>query len=553
MAEGVGEEAAAAVVAGSVEEAVAAVVSVDEGSAAYEEEPEHEGEAALSEASTAEAMAEGVGEEAAAAVVAGSVEEAVAASVSEVNVAISSDSSDLSQAPVVLLPAGWPEQSGKDSSVAAIHFDDTAAVSLPSFYFHDGLTLDGTDISLGTTDQMVPDQSPTLTSDVELAQPLLSKSLNASLFQNPGSEVAPGVDFSASVIGVEGYDIESGSGDDHISVEALVPDDLEAAIASLLLEKGVENPQVRIQARALRDSSLDVGAGNDSVKLLGGIEDSLVRLGSGDDRLQVRGDIEDSEIVAGDGDDIVVVSGRGELSGKISGGLGVDRLSFHNRSESVDVRLESDWQLDLPGRARDGFGVSDYDYDRALQDVFTQEGFEIIVGTSRSDVLSAKAGDLLVQGGDGDDWLLLNASTSPDILGSGGMLVHGGSGMDTYLFHGWQAQPTHASLGLAHLDVSVLELTEGKDRLATLDQTGSVAILSVSNDGASSPANTNLIPIGTIESLLSGMPIQNNHKLAIASDLGVGGALVLLDGQGDLRYSSLATFRFDQEDLVVWS
>jgi hypothetical protein len=392
-----------------------------------------------------------------------------------------------------------------------------------------------------------------LTSDVELAQPLPSKSLNAPLFQNPESEVALGVDFSASVIGVEGYDIESGSGDDHISVEALVPDDLEAAIASLLLEKGVENPQVRIQARALRDSSLDVGAGNDSVKLLGGIEDSLVQLGSGDDRLQVRGDIEDSEIVAGDGDDVVVISGRGELSGKVSGGLGLDRLSFHNRRDSVDVRLESDWQLDLPGRARDGFNVSDYDYGHALQDVFTQEGFEIIVGTPQSDVLSAKASDLLVQGGDGDDWLLLNATTLPDILGSSGLLVHGGNGMDTYLFHGWQAQSAPASLGLAHLDVSVLELMEGKDRLATLDHAGNISILSISKDGASSPANTSLVPIGTIESLLSGMTSQNQHQLAIASDVGFGGALVLLDDQIDRRYSSLATFRFDQEDLVTWS
>ena len=338
-----------------------------------------------------------------------------------------------------------------------------------------------------------------------------------------------------------------------ISVQVAVPEDLDQAIAALLEDQGVVDPQVRIQSRALRNTSLNVGGGNDQVSLLGGVRDSDVLLGDGDDRLRLHGAIDESTVLAGAGDDVVLISGRGDLTGFVSGGEGIDRLAFTNRSSGVDVRLERDWQLDLPTRALDGFEIDADDWQDALEHVLTIDGFELVLGSDGSDVLSASSSDLLLQAGDGDDWLLINMAPQYDPLGLDNLLVHGGTGLDTYLFHGWNDPTDLSGRGPVHLDVSVLELLEGKDRLATANQRGDVSLLAISPAGLESPLGTQLLKIDSIENLLSGISDSDNGTFAIATSLGEGGTLVMLADQLPARYAPVATFRYDQADLVVWN
>lgn len=359
--------------------------------------------------------------------------------------------------------------------------------------------------------------------------------------------------FTATVVGIDNYAIESGDGADRVSVQAVVPDNLDAAITALLKEQGIANPEIHVESRALRKTTLNVAGGDDQVRLLGGMRDSGVDLGAGNDRLQLTGAFDESWIRAGFGDDVVLLGGSGDLTGWLSGGEGVDRLGFEARTKGVDVRLERDWVLDLPNRAKDGFELDADDWEDALEDVLTIDGFEIVVGSGKADVLSANASDLLLQGGAGDDWLLINMASPRDPFDANSLLVHGGLGRDTYLFHGWEQPGYTWSNNPVHLDISVLELREGKERLATANGRGDVSLLSVASNRGDAPFGTTLLPIDTIENLLAGIAEPEQNRLAIASSLGEGGMLVMLGDQMPLRYAPVATFRFDQEDLVVWN
>jgi Ca2+-binding RTX toxin-like protein len=278
-----------------------------------------------------------------------------------------------------------------------------------------------------------------------------------------------------------------------------------------------------------------------------------VDLGTGNDRLQLTGAFDESWVRAGFGSDVVLLGGGGDLTGRLSGGDGIDRLGFEARTQGVDVRLERDWVLDLPSRAKDGFELDADDWEEALEDVLTIDSFEIVVGSAKADVLSAKASDLLLQGGAGDDWLLIDMGASKDPFGTNSLLVHGGVGRDTYLFHGWDQPGYSWASSPVQLDMSVLELREGKERLATANGRGDVSLLSVATNRGDAPLGTTLLPIDTIENLLAGIAEPDHNRLAIASSLGEGGMLVMLGDQMPSRYAPVATFRFDQEDLVVWN
>ena len=142
------------------------------------------------------------------------------------------------------------------------------------------------------------------------------------------------------------------------------------------------------EAIGLSGSSISSGGGDDSIyvevwgdKSAKAMVDSLIDSGDGDDYITIDGEIEDSTIDAGEGNDVVDLYGTGNAT--VQGGAGDDEL---NGDEGNDTLLGGDDEDILTGYSGD----------------------DTLKGGDGNDILDAGTGMDKLYGGDGEDTFILN-------------------------------------------------------------------------------------------------------------------------------------------------
>ncbi len=156
--------------------------------------------------------------------------------------------------------------------------------------------------------------------------------------------------------------------------------------------------------------------GGDSADLITnhGSMSGAVDLGGGNDMLDNRGGLIVGAITGGSGDDLFYLGTTAET---IDGGLGVDTLNLSSYTTGVTIDM-------LTPSLNKGAA--------ALNDSFT--GIEVVLGTTRADVLRGDAGDNLFTGNGGAD--KLSGGDGADTL-EGGVskdTLTGGDGADVFRF-----------------------------------------------------------------------------------------------------------------------
>ena len=142
------------------------------------------------------------------------------------------------------------------------------------------------------------------------------------------------------------------------------------------------------EAIGLNNSTISSGGGDDSIYIevwgessSKAMVDSLIEAGEGDDYITVDGEIENSTIDAGDGHDVVDLFGTGNVT--IKGGAGEDEL---NGDEGDDTLLGGDDDDILTGYIGD----------------------DILKGGNGNDILDAGIGLDKLYGGEGEDTFILS-------------------------------------------------------------------------------------------------------------------------------------------------
>jgi Ca2+-binding RTX toxin-like protein len=142
------------------------------------------------------------------------------------------------------------------------------------------------------------------------------------------------------------------------------------------------------EAIGLSGSTISSGGGDDSIYIEAWGEssakamvDSLIEAGDGDDYITIDGEIENSTIDAGDGDDVIDLYGTGNAT--VKGGAGEDEL---NGDEGNDTLL----------------GGADDDYLNGYS------GNDTLKGGDGNDILDAGIGLDKLYGGNGEDTFILN-------------------------------------------------------------------------------------------------------------------------------------------------
>ena len=280
------------------------------------------------------------------------------------------------------------------------------------------------------------------------------------------------VSLNAQAVGLDGSRLESGAGDDLVLIRSFVdlalenlpdeedpeaagPDDSTQLTYGNAANGDIANPDAPVvlalplqvstttDAIALRNSRVDLGAGNDQLLLEGSNQNSSVDGGSGLDLLVLApadadplevmvhganaftaGSLEVASIealVLGDGDDHVSLNQAGRLDDLLVGGDGVDTIDYSSRAEAVLVDLDRGIATDV-GAGRPG----------ALVD------FEAVIGSQADDQLFFSSAAASVDAGDGDDVLYLRWApwmASAEI----GTLVTGGAGENLFVLDGLDA------------------------------------------------------------------------------------------------------------------
>lgn len=268
--------------------------------------------------------------------------------------------------------------------------------------------LDGSSLEAGAGDDVV----------------LIRSWVDLALENLPEEDEVLGVEAQAGAVGAPG-DLgagEAGSGDPDAPVVLTLP---------LLVTTNTE-------AIALRDSHVDLGAGNDQLLLQGDNQNSSVDGGLGLDLLVLTppdatdlevlvdeangftvGSLEAASVealVLGDGDDHVTLNQFGQLNGLLAGGEGADTIDFSSRVESVLVDLDAGLATDIGG----GGSLS---------------GFEAVIGSQANDQLYFSSDAASVDAGDGEDSLYLRW-TPWTASGDSGVMIAGGTGRDLFVLAG---------------------------------------------------------------------------------------------------------------------
>jgi hypothetical protein len=303
---------------------------------------------------------------------------------------------------------------------------------------------------------------------------------------------------NARAVGLDNSLIDTGAGDDRVSIFTRIDENLVADLGvlyddpftSIQLERigllnstvlmGDGNDELRING-SLIDSTIDLGSGNNTLILEGpmlgstrilmgdgtnsiNFNDGLggqVQGGSNDDRFNLRNQQLVGELDGGGGNDILVAptgaNSRRELlvlNGPDAGNL--DGLRFRS-IESVDLGGGDDVTLldlggSLTGQLLGGNGLDRLEYSNWTLPVSVDldrgsatgigagasgslVGFEVVRGGLGNDSLTSSGAFLGIDGGGGDDVLYLRWSPWLS-AGDTGLQVKGGSGRDLFVISG---------------------------------------------------------------------------------------------------------------------
>lgn len=364
----------------------------------------------------------------------------------------------------------------------------------------------------------------------------------------PALDVLPGeLNLNAQAVGLDGSRLEAGAGDDLVLIRSyvdlvvdnlpeqddLLADDLADAEldqadpdAPVVLAPLPLAATVMTEAIALRNSQVNLGAGNDQLLLQGANHDASVDGGSGMDLLMLAPPaaaalevvVQDSNtfsigtldvlsvetLLLGDGDDHVTLNQPGYLDGLLVGGNGIDILDYSTRTEAVLVDLERGIATDI------GAGQSG-----ALGD------FEGVIGSQADDQLFVSSAAASVDGGGGDDQIYLR--WAPWMAPSdSGVLISGGTGQDLFVLAGldepapadWDGVsglPVFTDLDIlwpSTSDASVLEESSALEDLSA----SSAPALPVQTETTLSPAA--VAPAGSSTSLLVGLGLVDRFAIS---------------------------------------
>ena len=288
-------------------------------------------------------------------------------------------------------------------------------------------------------------------------------------------------------VAVEDYNITGGTGQDEITLLSRVNPEFIESWEEEMNDLSLETKEINTQTVALRGSFLNTGAGSDRVLAKGDITGSNVNLGPGTDQIHVDGSIKGSLINLGDGNDIALLASPPELTSLLLGGAGLDALSFSGSTQSIRIDLHN----------------QTVNYAKI-------DSFEAGTGGLGDDILIAGEDTVFLDGEQGNDTYILNSQRSEtttstplnlalspsDILNKSDQLVRWDEPSDTYY------KQEGVALGL------------------NLDQTNTL------------PLGTELLPIGTLESLINFMGISDTSLSQISP-------WAMLEGGGNITGNSL--------------
>ncbi len=384
---------------------------------------------------------------------------------------------------------------------------------------------------------------------------VISTILSPSLVDTNPTEVLQSLDFDINLvsIGLLRSQVLLGSGDDRLSVGG--------ATVDTLIDLGDGNNLVSLAGSVAGDTVLRAGEGlstvvlgdntnqlsldiSGSLLLKGGTKSDLVTLlqdpssgyldgGSGSDLLRVATDptkpldvtitgtnasavgslqVRNVESIAlGDGNDKVRMGQQAKLDGVLVGGSGTDLLDYSSATNSIAVDLDAGTATGVLG------GIA---------------GFEGVIGGGGNDALTFSASAQVVDGGAGNDLLVLNWNPWTTTA-TQGVTILGGAGRDLFVFAGldssipppsWNGSsglPTFADLRLTN-SVGGIGLTDRVAKSTTVVGSGGAVttiVQELTPSGISGLGDTRLLPIAPLDQLLSGSSsLQNSSQLAIAYD-----------------------------------
>ena len=303
---------------------------------------------------------------------------------------------------------------------------------------------------------------------------------------------------NARAVGLDNSLIDTGAGDDRVSIFTRIDENLEADLGVLY-----DDPFTSIQLEriGLLNSTVLMGDGNDELRINGSLIDSTIDLGSGNNTLILEGPVLGStRILMGDG--INSINFNDGLGGQVQGGSNDDRFNLRNQQlvgeldggggndsllaptgaysrrellvlngpdagnldglrfrsiESVDLGGGDDVTLldlggSLTGQLLGGNGLDRLEYSNWTLPVSVDldlgsataigagasgslVGFELVAGGLGNDTLISSGAFLGIDGGSGDDVLYLRWSPWLS-AGETGLHAGGGSGRDLFVISG---------------------------------------------------------------------------------------------------------------------
>ena len=317
-------------------------------------------------------------------------------------------------------------------------------------------------------------------------------------------------------VAVDDYNINGGTGQDNITLIARVKPEFIESWEEEMNNLSLEIEQINTQSVALRGSYLSTGDGSDRVITEGNITGSIIDLGTGDDQIYVDGAIQGSRVNLGEGDDIALLASPPELTSILLGGSGLDTLSFSGSTQSIRIDLQS----------------QTVNYAKI-------DSFEIGMGGLSNDVLVAGDDTVYLDGAEGKDTYILNSQSS-------------GAAIDTPL----------------NLALTPTEILNGTDQLVRWDkasdthykQEGIAIGLNIALDNTL-PTGVELLPIGTLESLINFMGLSDANSSQISpwaimhgGDNVSGNSLIQWDTNSPNGFNVVAGLAYDSsQDLSATS
>ena len=386
---------------------------------------------------------------------------------------------------------------------------------------------------------------------------------------------------NARAIGLENSLIDTGAGNDELTIFTRVDESLKADLGPLYKN---ENTFINIDRIGLLNSEIRMGDGDDVLIVNGDVIDSTINMGTGNNTIVLESDIKgNSDLQLGEGYNTVRIKGnlggmvrlgggsdvlhlqqlRG--AGEVDGGAGNDMLDADTaRRELLVVNEENQGNLDglrfrnvesvflgegedvaimdlngtLTGQLLGGDGLDrleftnwklpvQVDLDRGSATAIQAgqsggiSGFEEVMGGLGNDVLASSGGFSGIDGSDGDDVLYLR--WSPWLAEAGeSLLVRGGQGKDLFVVSGIeQTTPDTWDQRTGIPEISDLDLSvNGNGGIGLVDRVGWVQqdrFQELTASGLEGLGNPRLLPIAPLEQLLSGMS-SGTPQLAIALD-----------------------------------